>query len=92
MELKEFLELKDCTLSIDWSGIENDIGFQLHDDLKKLYSRTYTKYVRGVIKFKDKDFVVPTDNKSFDEWFSKNRCNGKVEIALNLIKDQDSVF
>ncbi len=43
MELKEFLELKDCTLSIDWSGIENDIGFQLHDDLKKLYSRTYTR-------------------------------------------------
>lgn len=91
MELHGFLALKDNTLSIDWSSIENDIGFQLHDDLKKLYSRAYTKYVRGEIKFKDKDFIVPTGNKTFDEWFSKNRCNGKVDISLNLIKDQDFV-
>lgn len=41
MELNGFLDLKDYTLSIDWSSIENDIGFQLHDDLKKLYSRAY---------------------------------------------------
>lgn len=91
MDLNEFLELKDCSLSIDWSCIENDIGFQLHDDLKKLYSRTYSKYVRGVIKFNDTDFLVSTGNKTFDEWFSKNNCNGEVEISLNLIKDRESV-
>lgn len=91
MELNEFLYLKDYTLSIDWSSIENDIGFQLYDDLKKLYSRAYAKYVRGEIKFEDKDFLVPTGNKTFDEWFSKNHCNGEVEISLNLIKDQESV-
>lgn len=34
MELNEFLDLKDYTLSIDWSSIENDIGFQLHDEFE----------------------------------------------------------
>lgn len=68
MELNEFLDLKDYTLSIDWSSIENDIGFQLHNDLKRLYSRAYAKYVRGEIKFEDKDFLVPTDNKTFYEY------------------------
>ena len=91
MDLNEFLDLKDYTLSIDWSSIENDIGFQLHNDLKRLYSRAYAKYVRGEIKFEDKDFLVPTSNKTFDEWFSKNHCNGEVEISLNLIKDKESV-
>ena len=46
MELNEFLDLKDYTLSIDWSSIENDIGFQLHDDLKKLYSRAYAMWYK----------------------------------------------
>lgn len=77
MELNEFLDLKDYTLSIDWSSIENDIGFQLHDDLKKLYSRAYAKYVRGEIKFEDKDFLVPTGNlaNNIDEFLNKLSVN-----------------
>ena len=59
------------------SSIENDIGFQLHDDLKKLYSRAYAKYVRGEIKFEDKDFLVPTGNlaNNIDEFLNKLSVN-----------------
>jgi len=91
MGLSDFLNGDGNGVSIDFSNVEKNLGFNLHDDLKKFYSMAFVKYVRGDIKFKDKKFLVPTGNKEFDNWFSFNRCNGKIEVQLNLIKDESCV-
>ena len=89
MDLKEFLDKKAGSIEFDWDTIEKELGFPLHDGLKSFYSRVYDRFIRGEIKFKESEFLIPTGNAQFDTWFSFNKIKGNLEIRLDVIKSQE---
>ena len=89
MNLADFLNSEVGTAQFDWQELETELGFKLHEGLKYFYSKEYERIVRGEIKLKEADFLVPTGNEKFDKWFSFNKVKGKTEIKLNIIKSQE---
>lgn len=80
--IKNLLTTPKDTLKIEWSEIENKIGFKLNDNLKDFYSRIICKSVKGIVDFSEEKFIKPTGNNRNDTWFSFNECEGNVEFKL----------
>lgn len=78
------------TILIDWEGIETEVGFQIHQDLKDFYSRISGTKIRDVVNFVEKIFLEETGNEKYDTWISFNQCEGKVQYSLTLIKSLEN--
>lgn len=74
MNLKEFMETPCDTVVIDWEEVQDELGFDLHDNIKNFYSRTFEKCKEFEIKFKDFLFTS-TGNEKFDKWLLDNELN-----------------
>ena len=92
MELKDFLEYKADSISIDWKEIETRLGFPIHDGLKSFYSRTFAVRVKGVFEFNDNFFTLTGDDETLENVIDEIEYHdNKIGLTLELIEDQDSI-
>ena len=56
------MELKKATKNLVWEKIEQEIGFPIHQDLKRFYS-VFTGKPHGVVNFTEKIFIEKTGNR-----------------------------
>lgn len=91
MKISEFAIKEKGSIDIDWNEVEKHINFKLHDNVKDYFSRAFSNNsIIGSVKFTEKDFIKPTGNKRNDTWFSFNRCEGKVEFELEILKKAEN--
>lgn len=79
------------TLKIDWSAVEKDLGFALHDNFKDFYSRVTAKKCKGIMKFNPADFVKEYVSK--ENWLEN--ANGgfpNCEFELFPITKTDTEY
>lgn len=93
--LKELIDATPDTIRIDWIKVEETIGFSLHSDLKKFYSRLLCgeqKKILGKFFLIEEKFIKKTGNKRFDTWFSLNECEGDLFYELYPIKELEKAY
>ncbi len=98
-ELKKFAKTPKNTLKIDWSIIENRLGFTLHENVKEFYSRITCDERLGFaccMYLDPKDFVKPSGNDKFDSYLRRNgntndmdRFGNDVWYKLKLLNSDD---
>lgn len=79
------------TLKIDWTAVEKDLSFALHDNFKDFYSRVTAKKCKGIMKFNPADFVKEYVNK--ENWLENS--NGgfpNCEFELYPITKTDTEY
>ena len=87
---KNLIEEIQDTVSIDWMKVEETVGFSLHPDLKKFYSRFLCEdreNISGKFTLIEDKFIKKTGNERFDKWFSLNECEGDLFYELYPIKN-----
>lgn len=97
--LKKFAKTQKNTLKIEWSIIENRLGFTLHENVKEFYSRITCDERLGFvccIYLDPKDFVKPSGNAKFDSYLRRNgntndmdRFGNDVFYKLKLLNSND---
>ena len=88
--VQELLNGRPGTISIDWTGVEKEVRFPVHQDLKDFYSRLTETRNYGKVDFAEAKFIEKTGDKRNDTWFSFNECEGSVEYQLILIKSPEN--
>lgn len=91
--LSDFVKTATDTIKIDWQKAEETIGFSLHSDLKKFYSRLLCgeqKIISGDFLLNESDFIKPTGNERFDKWYSFNECEGELPYELYPVKELEN--
>ena len=94
--IKEWKKALAGTIGIDWSVVEEDLGFELHDNLKDLYSRILGKgtsagRAEGVMVFNPQVFVKENINR--DSWLEDANGGRKyAQFDLFPLKQADSEY
>ena len=90
--ISDYLNTAPDSIKIDWSAVEEKLGFKIRDELKAFYSRGYYKTeghantVCGIFDVSDSTVTIPSGNERFDKWFSSNECeDSDREIYLRPI-------
>ena len=79
MDINSWKTAKSGTLKIDWSDLENTLGFPLHENFKDFYSRiTASGKIDGRMKFVPGDFVKEYVSAE-DGWLDE--ANGEREMC-----------
>lgn len=87
---------KAGTIAVDWTGVENILGFQIHENLKDFYSRILaenknTGMIDGIMKFNPGKFVKEYVNK--ENWLED--ANGGREfcgLSLYLLGENSNEY
>lgn len=97
--LKKFAKTPKNTLKIDWSIIENRLGFTLHENVKEFYSRITCDERLGFaccMYLDPKYLIKPSGNDKFDSYLSRNgntndmdRFGNDVCYTLNILNNND---
>lgn len=82
-KLKDYFKAGKNSNPIDWTKVEESLGFVIHDDLKDFFSRMGKKDISDIVDFRESEFIVKTGDKRNDTWFSFNECEGKTEYRLD---------
>ncbi len=82
MKINEFISTANNSIKVDFLKIEEQLGFELHQNIKDFYSRANLKINKFEIKFK-KSLFTETDNKKFDKWLIKGKLND-YRVIINL--------
>lgn len=74
------------TLNINWKAVENHLGFELHENLKDLYSRILGGNnrwvnVEGDIKFNPSQLIKEWSNPDFEGWLTDDEVNAGRNFA-----------
>lgn len=98
-QLQLFAQTRKKTLKINWKKIEKRLGFDLHKNIKDIYSRTTCDDVygiRGRMYFSPKDFVKPSGNEKFDTYLCANgntndmdKYGNDTSYSINILKSDD---
>ncbi len=84
------------TIKIDWSVVEEKLGFTLHENIKDYYSRvlggkSYPRCVNGCMEFNPQSLVKEYVNR--DNWLEDANGESKyTQYSLNTLKQEDSDF
>lgn len=87
---------KAGTIAVDWTGVENILGFQIHENLKDFYSRILAEnknigMIDGIMKFNPGKFVKEYVNK--ENWLED--ANGGREfcgLSLYLLGENSNEY
>ncbi|WP_160679791.1 hypothetical protein [Clostridium sp. C8-1-8] len=91
MYIKEFNLLRPNQRLVKWEIVENELGYEICDDVKSFFSRTSGGYIRETVHFKEDYFFKTTGNDKYDHWISFNGCEGEVEVSLNTPKSEENI-
>ena len=88
------------TLMIDWTPIENHLGFKLHENIKNFYSRILggnSKWntLEFRMKFNPLVFIKSYCNPKFEGWFADPESieeNSYTDVTLCTLKKLDEKY
>lgn len=91
MDIKNFNLLETNKVFIHWKKVDEELGFEICDDVKSFFSRTTGGYIRETVYFKEDYFFKTTVNDKYDHWISFNGCEGKVQVSLKTPKNEVNI-
>lgn len=91
--LGELKKTADYSVSVKWEAVEEKLGFKLHDELKKLYSRILIEKPTWDFTRFSANFIKSYLNPKFDDWFAEDTAEGKsTDVKLYLLSNTDEEY